>query len=87
MSSETPLEFPCDFPIKIMGLQRDGFQGEIIAIARQIIPDLDENAIQTRDSRTGKYLAITLTFTATSKAQIDALYLAINKHPDVRMVL
>lgn len=87
MQEETLFEFPCQFPIKIMGLQRDGFREEIVAIGRQMIPGLDERAVQTRDSRNGKYLAITLTFTATSRAQIDALYRALNDHPDVRMVL
>ena len=87
MNHETLLEFPCRFPVKAMGINTPDFEAEIVMIGRQHIPDLGEAAIQSRPSKTGKYLSVTITFTATSKPQIDNLYRALNAHPDVKMVL
>ncbi|ATX82558.1 hypothetical protein Ga0123462_1709 [Mariprofundus ferrinatatus] len=87
MHEETLLEFPCQFPIKVMGSNSDSFESEIVMIARQFIPQLGEAAVQSKASKTGKYLSVTVTFTAESKSQIDSLYRAMNAHPEVKMVL
>ena len=87
MSEETLLEFPCQFPIKVMGNNHANFENEIVMIVREHAPDLGEGAVKSKPSRTGKYLAVTVTFTATSKMQIDTLYQALHTHPDVKMML
>lgn len=87
MSEETLLKFPCEFPIKVMGSNSEHFENEIVKIARQHIPQLGEASVQSKPSKTGKYLSVTVTFTAHNKAQIDGLYLAMNAHPDVKMML
>lgn len=87
MSEETLLEFPCQFPIKVMGTNSADFENDIVVITRRFVPDLGEAAVKSRASSGGKYLSVTVTFTATSKAQIDNLYRAMNTHPDVKMVL
>ena len=87
MSQDSLLEFPCQFPIKVMGANTPDFEAEIVMISRQHIPDLGEAAISSAQSRTGKYVSITITFTATSRPQIDNLYRALSAHPDVKMVL
>lgn len=87
VEKETMLEFPCLFPVKVMGINSAGFEAGIAMISRQHIPDLGEAAVRSTPSRTGKYLSVTVTFTATSKEQIDKLYRALNAHPDVKMVL
>ncbi len=84
---DSPLTFPCRFPIKVMGVNAPGFENEIVMIARRHIPDLGEGAIASRASRNARYLSVTITFTATSREQLDALYLDFNAHPMVRMVL
>lgn len=85
--NQSPLSFPCRFPIKVMGLNTDTFENEIFMIANQHIEQLGESAIKSRPSRSAKYLSVTVTITATSREQLDNLYLAFNKHPDVKMVL
>ncbi|OIO73164.1 MAG: hypothetical protein AUJ57_04860 [Zetaproteobacteria bacterium CG1_02_53_45] len=87
MSEETLLTFPCRFPIKVMGTNSADFENEIVVITRRHVPDLGEGSVKSRPSSSGKYLSVTITFTATSKAQIDDLYRAINAHPAVKMVL
>lgn len=87
MSDETHLEFPCRFPVKVMGNNTADFEAEIVMIGRRHIPDLGEGAVRSKASSKGKYLSVTITFTATSKPQIDNLYRALNAHPDVKFVL
>ncbi len=87
MSEETLLEFPCQFPIKAMGNNHANFENEVVMIVREHAPDLGEGAVTSKPSRTGKYLAVTVTITATSKAQLDTIYRALNAHPDVKMML
>ena len=87
MSNETLLEFPCDFPIKIMGDNSAEFEAAIIRIVRQHVPDLGEAAIKQRQSEKGNYLAITVTIRAESKTQLDALYRELTACKLAKMVL
>jgi len=81
------MTFPCTFPIKVMGLQSDEFESAIVMIARKHISKLGEGAVQTKPSKNGKYLAITITFQAESREQLDNLYREITARDDVKMVL
>ncbi|ATX78989.1 hypothetical protein Ga0123461_0554 [Mariprofundus aestuarium] len=87
MNEDTLLEFPCQFPIKVMGNNSANFENEIVMIVRRHIPQLGEAAVKSRPSKTGKYLSVTITFSAQSKAQIDEIYRAVHAHPEVRMML
>lgn len=84
---ETLLEFPCDFPLKIMGETREGFADAIVKVVRQHAPDFDAARAEMRSSSGGKYLSLTCTVTATSKPQLDDLYRALTAHPWVKVVL
>jgi putative lipoic acid-binding regulatory protein len=81
------LAFPCDFPIKIMGLTQKGFAQAVIAVVHRHAPDFDAAALEMRPSREGKYLSLTCTIRATSREQLDALYRELCDHPMVTMVL
>jgi len=83
----TLLEFPTAFPIKIMGEAQDGFAQAIVAIVVKHAPDFDPISTEMRPSKQGRYLGITCTITATSQAQLDALYSELSAHPLVKMVL
>lgn len=84
---ETLLEFPCDFPVKAMGLAVDGFDLQVTELVRRHAPDLDEGAVRTRPSQGGKYLAVTITVRATSRAQLDAIYRELTACEAVLMAL
>jgi putative lipoic acid-binding regulatory protein len=81
------LVFPTDFPIKIMGLNHLDFEPQIVELVRTHAPDLDLNTVEVRQSRAGKYLSLTVTVRARSRAQLDAIYLALTAHPLVKVVL
>jgi putative lipoic acid-binding regulatory protein len=81
------LEFPCAFPIKIMGRTRDGFAQAIVEIVARHAPDFDPATLEMRSSRAGNYLSMTATVNAQSREQLDALYRELVAHPMVAMVL
>ena len=85
--SASLIEYPSEFPIKVMGPLVDGFVEAIVTVARRHDPALDESRIELRPSRAGNYLGITITVTATSRAQLDALYAELSSHPMVKVVL
>jgi uncharacterized protein len=87
MSEETLLEFPCDFPLKIMGAAKDGFAQAIMEVVLTHAPDFDPARMEMRPSKAGNYLSLTCTVRATSKAQLDALYRELSSHPMVKVVL
>jgi putative lipoic acid-binding regulatory protein len=85
--SPTLLEFPCDFPIKIMGARSDDFAQTMLEVVLRHAPDFDAATMEMRASKGGKYLSLTCTVRATSKAQLDALYMELTHHPDVKVAL
>ncbi len=87
MTETTLLEFPCAFPIKIMGEARDGFADAILEVVLRHAPDFDGATMEMRPSRNGRYISLTCTINATSKQQLDDLYREITSHPMVAMAL
>lgn len=81
------IEYPSQFPIKVMGAKAEGFVNAVTQIARQFDPAFDASTIELRDSRAGNYLGITITITATSREQLDELYRTLSTHPMVKVVL
>ena len=70
----SPLAFPCDFPIKVMGRKEPRFAQTIMDIVLRHAPDFDAATVEMRPSRQGKYLSVTCVVRATSRQQLDALY-------------
>jgi uncharacterized protein len=81
------LEFPCAFPIKIMGRTQDGFAQAIAGVVVRHAPDFDAATLEMRASSAGNYLSLTATINATSRDQLDELYRDLVAHPMVAMVL
>ncbi|MDF1481190.1 YbeD family protein [Extensimonas sp. H3M7-6] len=84
---DTLLTYPAPFPIKVMGAKSEAFVAAVTELAQRFDPSFDSSRVALRDSRTGKYLGITLTITATSRTQLDDLYRALTSHPLVQIVL
>jgi len=74
---ESPLKFPCEFPIKAMGKATPELEIAVLEIMNRHVPDLGEGAIKTRESRNGNYLSITVTIQARSREQLDAIYMEL----------
>lgn len=86
-TQDSLIQYPSAFPIKVMGEKTDGLVGAITSIAHQFDPAFDPAVIELRESKGGKYLGVTISVTATSREQLDALYQALSAHPMVKVVL
>ncbi|MFN3235117.1 MAG: YbeD family protein [Gammaproteobacteria bacterium] len=86
-NQESILTFPCEFPIKVFGKKEDAFETAVLAIVKNHVKDLKEDCLSTRDSKDGKYIALTITFTAESQAQLDAIYQDLSKNELVLLAL
>ena len=84
---DTLLEIPCDFPLKIMGQAHDELAQTVLGIVTRHAPGFDGASMEMRASSGGKYLSLTCTVVATSKPQLDALYMELTSHPLVKVVL
>ena len=81
------IEYPCDFPIKIMGKSHEDFIETVVTIVKLHAPDFDELSVEIKTSKGGSYLSATCTVWATSQAQLDTIYQALCDHPMVSIVL
>ena len=81
------IEYPCQFPVKVMGKHCEEFEIAVLQIFNRHVPNLAEDAIKTRPSKGNKYLAITVTIEATSREQLDNIYLELSAHELVSMAL
>jgi len=87
LEPESLIEYPCDFPIKVLGRTQAGFAQAILGIVRSHAPDFDGATMEMKTSKHGKYLSVTCVVRATSRQQLDELYRALCDHPMVVMVL
>ena len=85
--SESLINYPCLFPIKIMGKKVDGLVHAITTIAKAFDPAFDASTIELRQSKAGNYLGVTIHINATSRAQLDEVYRTLSTHPMIKVVL
>ncbi len=82
------IDYPCLFPIKVMGANVDGFVDTMVTVVQRFDPSFEaKTRIELRQSKGGNYLGITLTVMATDREQLDNLYRALSGHPMVKVAL
>ena len=84
---ESLIEYPCDFPIKVMGKAHPDFAQTLTEVVLEYDPGFDPATVEMRSSKGGNYLSVTFTVRATSREQLDALYRSLHGHPMVSVVL
>ncbi len=80
---DTLFEFPTEYPLKVAGKNVPGFEKTVIEIVSRHVLDFDHATVTARESKGGKYLAISVSFVAQSKVQLDALYQDLTDHVDI----
>lgn len=84
---ESFIQYPCAFPIKVMGVHVETFVETVVAIVVEHDPSFDAGTVVRRPSSSGNYLGLTVTVTAVSREQLDNIYRALTGHPLVKYVL
>ena len=81
------IEFPCDYPIKVMGETCEEFREHVFMVMERHAPGFDQAKVSIRDSRKATYQSVTVTITATGKEQLEAIFIDLKTSSRVRMVL
>ena len=81
------IDFPCEFPIKVMGETQDTFSQTIIALIQTIVPSFNATHVEMRASSGGKYISLTCTVYVISQVQLDNIYRLLSVHPLVKFAL
>ncbi len=87
MSEESVLQFPCEFPIKMMGRDTAEFRSTARALVENHVGNVADERVQASVSRNGRFVSVTVTITATSQQQLDDIYRDVTAHEDVLMAL
>ncbi|MBN9229294.1 MAG: hypothetical protein BGO90_09715 [Legionella sp. 40-6] len=85
--TDSLIEFPCNFPIKIIGYNSTTFLQNITDITLRHFPNFEQDNISQKPSQGDNYLAITVTVYALNKEMLDNFYRELTQHPEVKMVL
>ncbi|NOX77146.1 MAG: DUF493 domain-containing protein [Gammaproteobacteria bacterium] len=86
-NTKPAMEFPCEFPIKAMGLASETLHVTVLKIVQLHAPEADHAALKSRPSANGKYVSVTVTINAISRAQLDAIYRELTACKQVLMAL
>ena len=84
---DTLLEFPCVFPIKMMGRDRESFRRAALEIVERHAGSIPDESITTSASSKGNFVALTVTINAESQAQLDNIYRALSAHEEILVAL
>lgn len=85
--SDSLLEFPCEFPLKVMGRKQAGFRELVVSLVATHAGPIEDKQVSERESRDGNFIALTLLLRAESQAQLDDVYRALSAHERVLVVL
>ncbi|MDY0273596.1 MAG: DUF493 family protein [Advenella sp.] len=84
---ESLIEYPCDFPIKVMGVNHPELAQRLVELVLQYDPGFDASTVEMRPSKGGNYIGLTFTVRATSREQLDNIYRTLHGHELVKVVL
>jgi putative lipoic acid-binding regulatory protein len=81
------IEFPCDFPVKMMGKDRPAFHDAARAIIERHAGPVAEDSLRTASSSKGRFVSLTITIRAESQQQLDAIYMDLSAHEEILVAL
>jgi hypothetical protein len=87
VNAPSPLQFPTDYPVKVVGRPGDDFRARVHAIVLRHAPALDAGRVTERPSANGKYVSISYLLHAQSAAQVEALIAELKACDGVMMLL
>ena len=83
----TYMSFPCDFPLKIIGKNQETLKISVMNIIAKHFSGVEDKQVTITPSQNGNYLSISVVLHVQDQPSLDALYLELTKHPDIKMVL
>lgn len=81
------IEFPCQYPVKVMGEAHATFHMEVLEVFQRHAPGVTDEHMTIRPSAKGNYVALTIVMHATGKEQLDVLFTDLKRLSAVKLVL
>ena len=81
------IEFPCDYPIRVLGDASEQFIDQVFSIMQQHAPEISRDKVKTRPSRKGTFVSVHIIIRATGEQQLSAIHRDLQRHPAVKMVI
>ena len=81
------IEFPCDYPITVMGDAAEDFEALVVEVVKRHDPDLDTSLVRMRHSSHGRFSSVRVIIRATGKDQLQALHHELQATGRVKIVL
>ena len=81
------IEFPCEYPIKVLGVSSEAFEGIVLEVFERHAPGFDQQTLAAKTSRNGTFTSITITITATGPDQLEAVHQDLRATGHVKMVI
>lgn len=85
--ADSPFDFPCEFPVKAMGRDAEGFPAHVMELVAAEVGPISHDQVAIRPSREGRFISVTVTFTAESREQLDAVYRNLTGSDRILLVL
>ena len=86
-SAESLLEFPCEFPIKVISKVNSDLADTVYKIIKHYAPEINKDQLSCKSSAQGNYQSITVRLMAVSQAQLDAIYIRLCEHEEIMLAL
>ena len=86
-TDQPKIEFPCDYPVKVMGRSLPGFEAAVMEVFERHAPGFPRERMTARASREGTFVSLTIFITATGKPQLEALHSELMATGLVQMVI
>lgn len=87
VEKESLLEFPADLAVKAMGLSAKDFESLVTSLVVSQLPDGSDHKVTTQQSSGGKYVSVSVHFTASSLEQLKAIYATLRNESRVLYLL
>ncbi|MCP5160999.1 MAG: DUF493 domain-containing protein [Hahellaceae bacterium] len=81
------IEFPCQYPIKVIGHAAPDFKDFVIRSVSVHAPDLDVDLIEINASRNARFLSVRISIMAQSEQQLMAIFQDLKASGRVQMVM
>lgn len=88
VDQEAPkIEFPCDYPIKVMGVASETFQQLVLEVVHRHASPVPQDRVTERASAKGNYISVTVVIEATGEEQLNTIFRELMDHENVKIVL
>ena len=84
---ESLIEFPAELAVKAMGLQTEDFESLVTTLVASQLPEGSAHKVTTQQSSGGKYVSVSVHFTASSLEQLKTIYASLRNESRVLYLL